>query len=115
MIRETTSCPLTTSSSRQPLVRPSVHVLDETDDVAALPEVAGERQDFTLVHPAADDAVDLDRAEARALRGFEPLEDVADAVLRVGHAMKGRLIERIETQGEPIDSRELQRAGRTGE
>ncbi len=84
---------------------PDVHILDEAQDVPAVAEEARHGHDARFVDPTADDHVDLDRRQADTFGGCDPLEDAIDREVDVVHPPEGRVVQRIEADGDPLQAR----------
>ncbi|MEI9895455.1 MAG: hypothetical protein WDN28_16590 [Chthoniobacter sp.] len=78
-----------------------VHVFDEAHDEFRAAEIPRHGQDFVFVDPPLHDHVDLvDGGKARGARGLDPAQHAVHGEIHIVHRSKGRVVERIDADGE---------------
>jgi hypothetical protein len=83
---------------------PHVHVLDEAEDVAALPEEPRHREDALLVHPALDDHVHL-HGQSRLGGRLDSVEYPLHRKIHVVHRREHGVVERVEADRDALQAR----------
>ncbi len=89
--------------------RAHVHVFNEAQDHAAALKVAGHRQNLVVVCAAFDDHVDFDRPQAHGLRSFQAVQHLGHWKAHVVHALKNRIVQAVQTDGDALQTRVFQR------
>src|SRR6188472_37200 len=97
-----------------PVRRADVHVLDEPQCVPGAAEVARHVDDAGVVDAALDDRVDLHGKTDRRRRR-DPFEHTLDREVDVVHRAEGRVVERVEADVDPAETRVAEDARLPGE
>ena len=88
-----------------PLVgRTDIHKLDESQDDIGAAKMIGQMQNTVFVESASDHRIDLHAIEASCLRVFDTLQYAPNWKLDIIDALKRLLIQRIETDINPLET-----------
>ena len=86
-----------------------VHVLDEAQDHAAVPEMPGHRNDFVVVGAALDHHVYLDRAEPGALCSVDAGKHLGHREIDIVHSPEDGVVQAVEADGDALQAGVSQR------
>ena len=92
-----------------------VHEFDEAHDVAAALEAPRHRNDVLIVDAFLDHHVDLDGRKAGIVRSVDAFQHIGHRKIDVVHGAEYSFIERIERDGDALQTRGLERLGFPGQ